>query len=108
MNFTKEERVVLITIAAGILAGILISLFIHFPQKASAGPVQSAAVSYVNINSADAQELSRLPGIGASYAQRIIEYRTQNSGFKSVDELKNIKGIGEKKFEKLKRFVVLQ
>lgn len=53
------------------------------------------AMAAVNINSASAEELRALPGIGPSKAAAIVEYRNQNGSFKSVDELKNVKGIGE-------------
>jgi comEA protein len=56
----------------------------------------------VNLNTASAQELDSLPGIGPTYAQRIIDYRQQHNGFKSITEIKNIKGIGDKTFDKLK------
>lgn len=51
----------------------------------------------ININRAGAEKLVRLRGIGPSLASRIIEYRQKNGAFKSLDELRNIKGIGEKK-----------
>lgn len=56
----------------------------------------------ININSASATELDLLSGIGPAYAGRIIDYRNTNGGFKSIDEIKNIKGIGEKTFDKFK------
>ena len=56
----------------------------------------------ININTASNAELESLPGIGPSKAKSIIEYREKNGGFKSVDEIKNIKGIGQSSFEKLK------
>ena len=56
----------------------------------------------ININTATATELDTLPGIGTAYAGRIIEYRQNSGGFKSIDEIKNVKGIGDKTFEKLK------
>ncbi|WP_318241039.1 ComEA family DNA-binding protein [Ureibacillus galli] len=55
----------------------------------------------VNINSADEATLTTLPGIGPSKAQAIISYREENGPFQSIDELKNVSGIGDKTFEKL-------
>ena len=58
--------------------------------------------SIVDINNADIEELKTLSGIGVAMAQRIIEYRDSHGAFKSIDEIKNVRGIGEKKFEKIK------
>lgn len=56
----------------------------------------------ININSANLEELKKISGVGDVKAQSIIEYREKNGGFKSIDEIKNIDGIGEKTFEKIK------
>lgn len=56
----------------------------------------------VNINTANQTELDSLPGIGASIAQRIIEYREENGNFKSIEELQNVKGIGDSKYADIK------
>lgn len=63
--------------------------------------------SKISINSASLYELSVLPGIGKSIAKRIIDYRTENGSFHSLEDLKYIQGIGEKKYEKLKSYICL-
>src|SRR5579884_1119208 len=59
----------------------------------------------VNINTASSEELQRLPGVGPAMAERILAYRRQNQGFKRVEDLLEISGIGDKKFAKLQPFV---
>ena len=62
----------------------------------------SPAVGVVNINTASATDLEALPGIGAKTAARIVEYRQKNGPFKKIEELMNVRGVGEKNFLKLK------
>ena len=56
----------------------------------------------MNINTASSAELEALPGIGPAKAKAIVEYRQKNGAFKSVEELKNVKGIGDAVLNKLK------
>lgn len=56
----------------------------------------------VNINMADSNTLQQLKGVGPSTADKIIQYRTENGNFQSIEDLKNVSGIGDKTFEKLK------
>lgn len=59
----------------------------------------------VNVNTADAAQLALLPRIGASTAQRIVEFRKQNGPFKSVEDLMLVQGVGERTFALLKPYV---
>ena len=72
------------------------------------GTKESALHKKINLNTASADELALLPGIGNAMASRIIDFRNSRKGFKSIDDLKSVKGIGEKKFNKLKDFIVLE
>jgi competence protein ComEA len=72
-------------------------------QAATPQPAPAAkAEAVINLNTATAADLESLPGIGKSTAQRILEYRQKSGGFKKVEELMNVKGIGEKSFLKIK------
>ena len=59
----------------------------------------------VNLNTATAAQLETLPGVGAATAQRILEYRQKSGGFKKIEELMNVRGIGEASFLKMKSLV---
>lgn len=61
----------------------------------------------VNINTATQNELDGLPGIGPALAQRIIDFREENGNFKSIEDIQNVKGIGNSKFDEIKDKIVV-
>ncbi|MFP8490020.1 ComEA family DNA-binding protein [Gracilimonas sp. Q87] len=73
----------------------------------SPSEVSETKPAIININTAGSDELQTLNGIGPAYAGRIIEYREANGGFKTIEELINVKGIGEKRLEAIRPFVTL-
>ncbi len=62
----------------------------------------------ININTATAEQLQLLPGIGEVIAQRIVDYRTESGPFKSVDDLLNVSGIGETKLEQIRPYAKVE
>lgn len=75
------------------------------PPAGGAAPGAGGAPSaggLINLNSATIEQLDSLPGVGPSTAQKIIDYRTQHGGFRSVDQLMEVPGIGPSKFAELK------
>lgn len=85
------------------------------PNRASANPTSASVptnssgscMHVVNVNSADARELEKLPGIGSVKAQGILDYRSSHGNFASVEELEEVKGIGPATLEKIRTCVVL-
>lgn len=67
-----------------------------------------ASTKEVNINKATETELQSLPGIGASLASRIIEYRNQNGKFSKIEDIKNVNGIGDSKYDNIKDFITVK
>ena len=87
-------------LAAGVLGLFLLSPALG--QAQAPAPATEKAASVINLNTASAADLENLPGIGAKMAERIVEYRQKNGPFKKIEDLMNVKGIGEKNFLKLK------
>ena len=69
------------------------------------GQNNSIEISKIDLNKADKKELMNLNGVGEVTAKAIIEYREKNGPFKSIEEIKNVSGIGEKSFEKIKDYI---
>ncbi|MEE1014307.1 MAG: helix-hairpin-helix domain-containing protein [Clostridia bacterium] len=74
----------------------------------SQGAEGNSAIKKLNINTATKEELMTLDGIGAAYADRILEKREMLGGFKTLEQLKEVKGIGEKTFEGIKNDITIE
>jgi competence protein ComEA len=77
------------------------------PAAATAAGGAASAGAPVNLNTATLAELDTLPGVGPSTAQKILDYRTAQGGFKSVEDLNNVSGIGDVTFAELKDLVTV-
>ncbi|MCX4582188.1 ComEA family DNA-binding protein [Streptomyces sp. NBC_01481] len=71
----------------------------------ASGPAGAQPAGPVSLNSATVEELDTLPGVGPVLAQHIVDYRTQHGGFRSVDELREVNGIGDRRFADLQTLV---
>jgi competence protein ComEA len=99
------------TVVAICVAGVLASAQAPARRAPSTTPASTAAAAAsgtaLNLNTATAAQLEALPGIGKAVADRIIEYRQKSGSFKRVEDLMNVRGIGEKSFLRLKPLVTV-
>ena len=110
--FTREERAVVIFLVAALSIGSLVMGARRVAPDsipdfgiAVEPAAYDASVSVsgpVNINAADAEELTRLPGVGPARADAIVRLRSERGGFRSLDELLDVSGIGPVTFERMK------
>jgi len=76
-------------------------------SKAPAPKPAATAAAPVNLNTATAEQLATIPGVGPKMAERIIDYRQKNGGFKKIEDLMNVSGVGEKSFLKMKPLITV-
>jgi len=119
-TFNRNEQLVLLMLSLALLAGIVVSYLDRtnsdairdFDVKKNEVPVpdileKTTAEDHqtslpIDINSATAKDFEKLPGIGPSIAQRIVDYRTKVGKFKTIDDMTNVSGIGPKTLERLR------
>jgi competence protein ComEA len=95
-----------VSFGAALVLAVLLAAPVALAEQAQA-PAKPTPAAQVNINTASADQLEGLPGVGPKMAARIIDYRQKNGGFKKIEDLMNIQGIGEKNFLKLKPLITL-
>ena len=92
-----------------VLSVILIATISSAAMAADSAPIVAAPVTgIVNLNTADAAQLAMLPRVGAKAAQRILDYRKEHGSFKKTSDLMQVKGFGEKSFERLAAYVTVE
>ncbi len=106
-GFTEDAACDSVNLARRLEDGEMV---VVLPMSAGSGaneeiPEAKTASSLININTATAEELEQLPGIGPSTAQKIVSDRMANGSFKSPDDLKRVTGIGDKKFETISTLI---
>ena len=108
LDFSRSDRYVIL---AFLILGLLFTAISYSKKISSRNNIRLININQrhaaININRATLQQLEHLSGIGPSLAQDIISYREQMGGFKELEEIKNVKGIGKKKFEELKDLIVI-
>lgn len=124
--FTKNEQKVFLFLSVILLAGVAVKAYkayiappvqtqfdysasdsVFFARSAAVDDSSTAAPlpAMIDLNSATKEQLMSLPGIGDAMAERIMLRRQELGRFRRIDELRKVKGIGEKKFEKLKPYI---
>jgi competence protein ComEA len=103
-GFTRRAETTQVNLAAPVQDGQQVIVPPRGPV-AAAGPVGlgGAGSRPVSLSTATADDLDSLDGIGPTLAQRIVEYRQAHGGFRSIDELRQVDGIGDKRFQQLKK-----
>ncbi len=102
LNFTRDERRIIVCVTAFALLGAGISAVLKTSSRAVAAWCADERLGKIDLNRADAQMLMSVKGIGVKLAGRIIAYRQQQGGFSCTEEIKNIEGICNWRYEKIR------
>ncbi len=103
----RKELIVLLVVMCVLIAVNTVNFLRKERLKKSYSMVIEDGRIQLSLNSVGAIELEDLPGVGPVLAERIVEYREQNEGFRSLEELKRVKGIGDKLYQKIFPFLKL-
>ncbi|MEW6087509.1 MAG: ComEA family DNA-binding protein [bacterium] len=115
--FTKQEKIIILFLTGAIILGLgvqwargrgALTSFesVKTERLANHGAVRTINKK-ININTASIGELDTLPGIGPKIAAEIIKYREKSGGFKVIEDIKKVRGIGEKKFSKIREQITV-
>ena len=88
-----------------------LGIFRHKDIQPKVGDIvefNDTSITKININKATQAELETIPGVGPSTALKIINYRNENGKYKNIEDIKNVSGIGDAKFEKMKDYITIK
>lgn len=113
MKLIKNGTVILIIGVIGLIAVIGAELYVHHrteqpPKRYTTEEIAAMKIEPININTASAEELSVLPGLGKKQVQSIIDYREENGRFHSAEDITNIKGIGESTYRRIALYITTE
>jgi len=106
--FTQDERRILYFIVFIILLSAGVRSVVPREEFEDIEEEEKIDIFPLDLNKATIDQLILVPGIGIKTAEKIIEYREKIGGFKNIEDLKNIKGIGDKKIEKWKEYLKIE
>ncbi len=104
----KHKEILALSVLISVLLIVnIVNYTVWKSNKKSYALIIEEEMRQISINNANEEELEMLPGIGPALAQRIVEFREKNGEFKKIEDIKKVKGIGEKLFERIKSYIKL-
>jgi competence protein ComEA len=107
-NFTAEERKVTVFLLCLALAGLILSQAVKINRRLSGMVYPQMQLAKLNLNKVNLKELGRVKVLPVKLAQKIIQYRSLHGEFGCLEELREVKGIGDVRFEKLKEIFFIE
>jgi competence protein ComEA len=108
LNLTPEERRVVLFILSLAFCGLALNNLVKVNQRLEKIVYPPVQLARINLNKVSLNELTGLKCIPAKLAQRILEYRNLRHEFTSLEELKEVKGVGDRRYEKLKEIFFIE
>lgn len=108
LNFTAEEKKVVLFVLGLVFCGIILNNLVKLNRRVERLVTPQVQLSRINLNKVSLDELTGLRCIPLKLAQGIVEYRALHKEFASLEELKEVKGIGAKRYEKLEKIFFIE